>query len=90
LGEVQFVSVTPLLVVANVIGQHGIGRRNNPIRYDALKQGFQTIATRAIKTKEEVHMPKFIGCGFAGGYYRVVSRLVEEELVAYGVQVFLL
>jgi O-acetyl-ADP-ribose deacetylase (regulator of RNase III) len=88
LGEVQFVSVTPLLVVANIIGQHGIGRRNNPIRYDALRQGFQTIAKRVTNTLEEVHIPKFIGCGLAGGDYSVVSRLIEEELLFCGVRVF--
>jgi hypothetical protein len=33
-------------------------------------------------------MPKFIGCGLAGGDYNVVSRLVEEELLARDIKVF--
>ena len=88
LGEVQFVRVEENLWVANLIGQHGLGRRGNvpPVRYEAIRAGLQRVADFAKHEKASVHMPR-IACGLAGGEWPVVERLIEEELTSRGVAV---
>jgi len=83
LGQVQFVRVEDALWVANLIGQHGTGFRDGrpPVRYDAIREGLRTIATKAIALGASVHMPR-IGCGLAGGKWEQVERIVEQELTA--------
>ena len=47
LGDVQFVPVAASIVVANLIGQHGIATRASktpPVRYDAIRDGLVTVA----------------------------------------------
>lgn len=89
LGATQFVLVDPLIVVANILGQDGVGVRHGvaPIRYDALGFSFVTVANHASATGASVHMPR-IGCGLAGGTWDRVEPLVQETLVARGVPVF--
>ena len=86
LGQVQFVRVEESIWVANLIGQHGMGFRNGfpPIRYEAIRQGLRTVASKAKKLGASVHMPR-IGCGLAGGKWQQVERIVQEELIAAGV-----
>lgn len=89
LGEVQFVPVAPGLVVANLIGQHGIATRQQrivPVRYDALRTGLQRVAEFALENHASVHMPR-IGCGLAGGTWDEVEPMIEDELCARGVEV---
>jgi O-acetyl-ADP-ribose deacetylase (regulator of RNase III) len=84
LGEVQFCKVDsdqPTLV-ANIIGQHQVGSQGRipPIRYEALRLGFQTIANSVLpfrdKTPVSVHMPR-IGCGLAGGDWALIEPLLQ-------------
>lgn len=88
LGSVQFVAVEPGLVVANLIGQHGIRRQGaeRPIRLDAIARGPRTVADRALGSGASVHMPR-IGCGLAGGTWAEVGPIVECELGRRGVDV---
>jgi O-acetyl-ADP-ribose deacetylase (regulator of RNase III) len=96
LGEAQFVAVdhddagNPQWV-ANVIGQRGIetgGRSRNdpPIRYEALRDGLDKVAEFARDTDASVHMPR-IGCGLAGGTWKMVGPIVERTLCERGVRV---
>jgi O-acetyl-ADP-ribose deacetylase (regulator of RNase III) len=88
LGEVQFVSVTPDITVANLIGQHGLGTRQRtpPVRYDAIRLGLRRVATFAAGLSASVHMPR-IGCGLAGGRWDEIEPIITEELCAHGVSV---
>ncbi len=88
LGQVQFVEVAPTLWVANMIGQHGIARRGSlpPVRYEAIRECLRRVCAFAAEQKAYVQMPR-IGCGLAGGKWEEVSRIIEEELIANGVQV---
>lgn len=81
LGEVQFVRVEPGLVVANLVGQHGLRRRGaeRPVRIDAIAHGLRTVAARARELGASVHMPR-IGCGLAGGRWAEIGPVVEREL----------
>lgn len=88
LGDVQFVQVEKDIEVANIIGQHGVARRNSkaapPIRYPAIRQGLESVARRAIDTRASVHMPR-IGCGLAGGSWDKIEPIIFEALIQAGI-----
>jgi len=83
LGQVQFVEVSPDLMVANLIGQHDIARKGQPldvppVRYEAIREGLRRVRTEAERQGASVHMPR-IGAGLAGGDWAVIERVIEEE-----------
>ena len=91
LGQVQFVTVTPDLMVANLIGQHDIARKGQaqdrpPVRYEAIREGLGRVKTEAQRQGASIHMPR-IGAGLAGGNWQVIEQIVDEELVAHGLSV---
>ena len=89
LGDVQFVAVEPSIMVANLIGQHGVatrGSRTPPVRYDAIRVGLAKVATQARASGASVHMPR-IGCGLAGGDWTRIEPLIVQTLSTAGVEV---
>lgn len=88
LGEVQFVSVTDDICVANMIGQRDVRGSGGvpPVRYEAIREGLKRVAAEAARLKASVHMPR-IGCGLAGGKWEEVGKIVQEELIGHGVSV---
>lgn len=88
LGEVQFVSTTPEITVANLIGQRGLKIENGtpPIRYDAIRQGLRKVTEFALTRSASVHMPR-IGCGLAGGRWEEVEPIIIEEVAEKGIAV---
>jgi len=88
LGEVQFVQVASDIWVANLIGQRDLRTISGvpPVRYDAIRQGLKQVALEARRLGASVHMPR-IGCGLAGGDWKDVGKIVEEELADSGVPV---
>lgn len=91
LGQVQFVTVHPDLHVANLIGQHGIARKDRtrqepPIRYDAVREGLGRVRDFAQHHQASIHMPR-IGTGLAGGEWAVIQDLITAELVSAGLRV---
>jgi len=77
LGSVQFVVAEKKIVIANLIGQDGIGRQNSPIRYVAIESGLEQIKTLAEKYHTSIHMPR-IGCGLAGGKWEEIEPIIER------------
>lgn len=88
LGEVQFVRVEWEILVANIIGQRGVGYQDGkpPIRYRAIQDGLETVAERALQSKASVHGPR-LGAGLAGGSWEFIEELLEQELIAKGIPV---
>ena len=91
LGAVQYVQVEDDLWVANLIGQHKIGRPKDgtgvpPIRYEAVRTGLSRIAKRAATLGASVHMPR-IGCGLAGGTWEEMELIIVEQLSAHDIPV---
>ncbi len=88
LGQVQLVQVEDNLWVANLIGQHGIGRYQGtaPVRYEAIEEGLRFVGRHTVYGTF-VHMPR-IGCGLAGGTWDKIEPIVQAELVDKGVPVF--
>ncbi len=89
LGAVQFVSISPDILVANMIGQHGIRafRSVPPVRYDAVETALKTVGKKALAENASIHLPR-IGCGLAGGEWRKIEPLIEQQICALGVPVF--
>jgi len=77
LGSVQFVVAEKKIVIANLIGQEGIGRKNSPIRYVAIERGLEQIKELAEKYNTSIHMPR-IGCGLAGGKWEEIEAIIER------------
>lgn len=90
LGEVQFVEVEPGLIVANLVGQHGLRHRGaeRPVRVDAIACGLRNVAIHARDLCASVHMPR-IGCGLAGGAWSEIGPIVERELCRQDITVTL-
>lgn len=88
LGSMQLVPVEPTIQVANIIGQHGIYNEYGipPIRYDAVRTGLQAIRVAALGINASVHMPR-MGAGLAGGNWGEIEKIINEELIAYEIDV---
>lgn len=89
LGAVQFVRAQKDILVANMIGQHGIytGSHGSPVRYHAIEECLQKLAARALEENASVHMPR-IGCGLAGGKWERIEPLIEAALSERDVEVW--
>jgi len=91
LGRTQFVMVQnePVIYIANMIAQHGIGKKNNipPIRYEALSECLQYVCTQAKITNASVHLPR-IGCGLAGGKWEIIEPIIKKELLTHDIPVY--
>jgi O-acetyl-ADP-ribose deacetylase (regulator of RNase III) len=88
LGAVQFVAVEPFVVVANMIGQRGIGRGSSgpPIRYDAVSDCLERVASKAVELHASLHMPR-IGCGLAGGDWSRVEPIIQARVCSQEIAV---
>ena len=88
LGEVQFVNVETDTVVANMIGQHGVGSVNGsaPIRYPAIAKCLEKVAEVVKKYNCSIHAPRF-GAGLAGGDWKIIEALIVKILCDRGIQV---
>jgi len=96
LGSVAIVPVAPELCVANLIGQSGIGNHGHipPIRYEAIRKGFQRIIKYETERGRDgegpentsIHMPR-LGCGLAGGDWALIEPLIEATFIEAGMDV---
>ncbi len=89
LGMVEMVRVSEELFVANIIGQHGVGRTPDgkpPIRYDAIQAGLKSVFTFAQIFEATLHMPR-MGAGLAGGNWVAIEKLIRHELSDKGISV---
>ena len=92
LGAMQFVPVERDIWVANIVGQHGMGRGADgspPIRYEALSRGLSFIAQYACDHPEKrvsVHAPR-LGCGLAGASWSQVEPLLDRHFVLRNIPV---
>jgi len=92
LGQVQMVFVEREIVVANIIGQHGIGVNKEtgkiPVRYSAIKRGCTYIQGACAHYGATAHFPYLMGCDLAGGEWEEVEKIINEELVAKGIETY--
>ena len=88
LGDVQLVTLSPTLVVANLIAQHGYASAAQPraLDYNALKACLSTLNTR-LELGYEVHMPR-IGTRLAGGKWEDIEEIINDTLSSRQVVVY--
>jgi O-acetyl-ADP-ribose deacetylase (regulator of RNase III) len=90
LGDAYCVSVGDRIVVANMIGQHGIGSDNGkpPIRYDAIEKSMNEVKRIAVIHKASIHVPYLMGCDLAGGDWDKIEEIIDRVFVSNGVSVY--
>lgn len=90
LGTLQIVHCEGEIFVANIIGQKGIHKKGNqvPVRYSAIRKGFQQLKEYILKNSGSVHIPDMIGCGLAGGSRAEMIKIIEEELEDIDVYIY--
>lgn len=88
LGNVQIVQVEEDVFVGNMIGQEGVGFKNNvpPIRYPAIRKCLEKVFYECKENDLTVHAPKF-GADLAGGDWEIIESIIKEELVDKGIDV---
>lgn len=90
LGKTQMVFVANDIVVANIIGQHGLRvdeKGNPPVRYEALREGCKYVCGACKYYKATAHFPYLMGCDLAGGKWEEVEKILQEELINEGIEV---
>jgi O-acetyl-ADP-ribose deacetylase (regulator of RNase III) len=88
LGDVQIITLSPKLVVANLISQDGYvsKSRRRALNYDALTTCLTDLNER-LAASFEIHMPR-IGAGLAGGDWDQVEKIIETTLASRQVVVY--
>lgn len=86
LGEVQFVNVGQQknIFIANMLAQKGVRKNYKDsttyIDYDALRLCLKKVARFSLINRLSIQMPK-IGSGLAGGDWREIEKIINEELI---------
>lgn len=76
--------------VYNLYGQYGYSKRDSGVRdldYDAIFDALDAMADDVIACGGKTVGLPLIGCGLAGGKWSVVEAMIEETLVAKGLEV---
>lgn len=86
LGTCQFVRVKNegrRLTICNLFGQFDFGFDRKPkLIYDAFQNGLNSLFTYAFDNSlESIAFPWKIGCGYAGGDWARVSKMIEEKFM---------
>ena len=74
--------------VINLYGQYNYGRDKRYTDYKALESGFNLIS-KCLEPGTLIGMPK-IGCGSAGGDWKIVSKIIEDNLSEFPVRVYVM
>lgn len=89
LGAVHEYELDESCSIIHMVAQRGYGASSAPrIRYSALRDCLQAVATQARQRGATVHMPR-IGAGQAGGSWPLIEELIFSSLCAAGVQVYI-
>lgn len=77
LGKVQFVATPNKKAIANCFGQEGIGT-GVQTDYQALYNSLSYVKRTALIKALSVAIPYNIGCGLAGGDWKIVESMIKE------------
>lgn len=76
----QMVSIDAGIMVANLCGQDGYGRGKRYTDYRALRTCLQAVARFNSISIPAIYIPYKMGCGYAGGDWNIVEKIIEEEI----------
>lgn len=74
----SFEEHVPFRLILNIYSQYDMGRDKCYTDYDAMRVALRKI-NKAYKGKK-IGLPKFMGCGLAGGDWSIVQPIIKEEL----------
>lgn len=86
LGNAIFIHVTEFIYVVHMCGQNGYGRHGVFTDYTALEKAIESVKNVRIRRHKTgyslwpIYFPKGIGCGLAGGDWKVVSKIIEKYI----------
>jgi O-acetyl-ADP-ribose deacetylase (regulator of RNase III) len=83
LGTFSYAKVDGLYgkkTVINLYAMQGLGTHKRQTHYEAFYLGMEAIHNQVMDSKKDlvVGVPKFIGCGLAGGSWRVIQAMLED------------
>lgn len=90
MGTVQVVkTATPNIDVVNMVAQHSYKTKDNPLplSYETLQVCLSKLRYVATYLHATVHMPR-IGCGLAGGDWKMVEQMIQTEICNKGIPVY--
>ena len=77
--QIKHPKVNTLKYVFNVYGQYDMGTSTRHTLYDKLEEGLRKVKAFAIhRPLESIGIPYGLGCGLAGGSWKVVSKIIED------------
>lgn len=89
LGTCQIVKTnTANIHIANLFGQHGIGRGAVQTEEPALKEALQALKEEAQQKGLSVGLPYQLGSGLAGGDWTAVKAMIEEVFHDYPATIY--
>ena len=80
LGNIQTIQVKPNIYVGNLMGQYGYGRDKQYTDHEALKSSLSKIYQWSIDRNLQIYLPYKIGCGLAGGDWKIVKSIIYETI----------
>jgi O-acetyl-ADP-ribose deacetylase (regulator of RNase III) len=83
LGTFSYAKVDGLYgkkTVINLYAMQGLGTHKRQTHYEAFYLGMEAIHNQVMDSKKDlvVGVPKYIGCGLAGGSWRVIQAMLED------------
>lgn len=79
LGKIQIITTPNKPKIANLFAQQYYGRDRKHTSYDALRMCFIKLRDYALTNNlTTIGLPYGIGCGLAGGDWKIVTRLIED------------
>lgn len=78
LGDCQIVQAGDKLYVANLAGQYNFGTDCQQTVYSALKNAIKEAYNFARSKNLDLYLPYKIGCGLAGGDWKIVVDIIDE------------
>jgi hypothetical protein len=82
LGSTIFTHVANDLIVFSIFGQKFYGRDPNVVytNYVGLGKGLRDVADCVKGSKLPVYIPHGLGCGLAGGDWKIVTEIIKQEI----------
>lgn len=78
LGDTVFTEGQEELFIASIFGQSFYGRTGVHTNYEAVRSGMEKVEKFASERELPVFIPYKIGCGLAGGDWRIILEILKD------------
>ena len=81
LGNVIFTKIEKCnIIIASCVGQKFYGKKGKHTIYRAVEKYLEKVEIKSKELQLPVHLPYKIGCGLAGGNWKIVERMIKENI----------